>query len=316
MLELLQSRGSIGGPELARRLEVGERTIRRYAVMLQEMGVPVEGKRGRHGAYSLRPGFRLPPMMFTEDEALGLALSLLAARRLGLSGAAPAVEGALAKLERVMPEALVGRVRALQETISLAVASPAAQVSSESLLTLAAAVGERSRVRMRYRAVYEGMERETERDVDPYGVMNREGLWYFVGHCHLRSGLRLFRVDRVLEAGTTGEEFVRPAGLDSQKALLDAVAETTDDEWSVEVLVEAEEDPVRWQLPSVGFALESVEGGTLMRCSTWNLDWVSRVLTSLDCDFVVLRPVELREALLKRAVEISDLAKKAPRETL
>ncbi|MGH3086562.1 MAG: helix-turn-helix transcriptional regulator, partial [Rubrobacteraceae bacterium] len=174
MLELLQARGRIGAPELARRLEVGERTIRRYAVMLQEMGVPVEGERGRYGAYKLRPGYRLPPMMFTEDEALALALSLLAARRLGLSGAAPAVEGALAKLERVMPESLGGRVRELQETISLAVASPATQVRSESLLTLAAAVGERNRVRMRYRAG----ERETEREVDPYGVMNREGFWY------------------------------------------------------------------------------------------------------------------------------------------
>ncbi len=306
MLELLQARGSIGAPELARRLEVGERTIRRYAVMLQEMGVPVEGKRGRHGAYSLRPGHRLPPMMFTEDEALGLALSLIAARRLGLSGAAPAVEGALAKLERVMPESLGGRVRALQETISLAVASPETQARSEFLLTLAAAVGEGSRVWMRYRS----SSGETERDVDPYGVMNREGLWYFVGHCHLRNGLRLFRVDRVLEAWATGEKFVRPAGLDSQRALLDAVAGTTSGEWLVEVLLEIEEEDVRWRLPSVGFALEAVEGGTMLRCSTWDLAWISRVLASLDCDFIVLRPAELLEALLRRAEEITALAKR------
>jgi predicted DNA-binding transcriptional regulator YafY len=93
MLELLQARGRMGGPELARRLEVGERTVRRYVAMLQEMGVPVEAERGRYGAYALRPGFRLPPMMFTDEEALALALGLLSARRLGLSGAAPAVEG-------------------------------------------------------------------------------------------------------------------------------------------------------------------------------------------------------------------------------
>ena len=104
MLELFQARGRVGGPELARRLEVGERTVRRYVAMLQEMGVPVEAERGRYGAYTLRPGFKLPPMMFTDEEALALALGLLSARRLGLSGAAPAVEGAQAKLERVMPE--------------------------------------------------------------------------------------------------------------------------------------------------------------------------------------------------------------------
>src|SRR5918994_1098657 len=125
MLELLQIRGRIGGPELARRLEVGERTVRRYAVRRQEMGVPVEGERGRYGAYSLKPGYRLPPLMFTEEEALGLALGLLAARRLGLAGAAPAVEGALAKVERVMPGALRGRVRDLEETVTPAVAPPA-----------------------------------------------------------------------------------------------------------------------------------------------------------------------------------------------
>jgi predicted DNA-binding transcriptional regulator YafY len=128
MLELLQARERIGVPELARRLEVGGRTVRRYAAMLREMGIPVEAELGRYGAYSLRPGYRLPPMMFTEEEALGLAL--LAARHLGLAGAAPAVEGAIAKLERVMPEALRWRVRALQETVSIAVARPQAPARS------------------------------------------------------------------------------------------------------------------------------------------------------------------------------------------
>src|ERR687897_229562 len=121
MLELLQARGRVGGPELARRLEVGERTVRRYVAMLQEMGVPVEAERGRYGAYVLRPGFRLPPMMFTDEEALALALGLLSARRLGLSGVAPAVDGALSKIERVMPEGLRGRLQAFEETVVPAV---------------------------------------------------------------------------------------------------------------------------------------------------------------------------------------------------
>ena len=126
MLELLQARERIGVPELARRLEVGERTVRRYAAMLREMGRPVEAELGRYGAYYLRSGYRLPPMIFTDEEALGLALGLLAARHLGLAEVAPAVEGALAKLERVMSEALRGRVRALQETVSIASAAPGA----------------------------------------------------------------------------------------------------------------------------------------------------------------------------------------------
>jgi predicted DNA-binding transcriptional regulator YafY len=312
MPELLQARERIGVPELARRLEVGERTVRRYAAMLRKMGIPVETELGRYGAYSLGPGYRLPPMMFTDEEALGLVLGLLAAHHLGLAGAAPAVEGALAKLERVMPEALRGRVRALQETVSIAVAHPATPARSETLLTLSAAVGERRRVRLRYRSGWSG---ETVREVDPYGVMHREGYWYAVGNCHLRGGMRLFRVDRVLEAEMLEETFTRPADLDASGALLRAVANTPGDRWSVEVLLlETSVEDVRWRLPSIGLVLEETQGGTLLRCSTWSLDWVARVLAGLDCSFVVRRPVELREALERRAERISTLAKHTEKE--
>lgn len=311
MLELLLSRERIGVPELARRLEVGERTVRRYAALLREMGIPVEAELGRYGAYSLRSGHRLPPMMFTDEEALGLALGLLAARHLGLAGVAPAVEGALAKLERVMSEALRGRVRALQKTVSIAATRPQAPARSKALLTLAAAVGEQRRVLLRYRS---GSSRETEREVDPYGVMHREGYWYAVGHCHLRRGMRLFRLDRVLEAEMLGETFARPVGLDSPGAMLSAVANTPGDRWSVEVLLEARVEEVRGQLPSVGLSLEKTEGGTLLRCSTWSLEWPARLLAVLDCSFVVRRPVELRDALELRAEKIATLAKRTGRE--
>jgi predicted DNA-binding transcriptional regulator YafY len=312
MLELLQTRGRIGGPELARRLEVGERTVRRYAATLQEIGVPVEGERGRYGAYSLKRGYKMPPMMFTDEEALGLALGLLAARTLGLVGVAPAVEGALAKLERVMPEALRGRVQNLEETVSIAIARPTIPADSETLLTLAAAVGERRRVRLRYRSGWAG---ESERVVDLYGVMQREGYWYAAGHCHLRGSMRLFRLDRVLEAKMLDDTFARPAGLDSPGAVLSAVASTPGDEWSVEVLLETSAEDARWQLPSVGLALEQAEGGTLLRCSTWSLDWIARVLAGLDCSFIVRRPEELREALERRAEKIATLSRRTERAT-
>ena len=311
MLELLQARERISVPELARRLQIGERTVRRYAAMLREMGIPIEAELGRYGAYSLRSGYRLPPMMFTDEEALGLALGLLAARSLGLAGVAPAVEGALAKLERVMPEALRGRVRALQETVSIAAARPQAPTRSEALLTLAVAVGEQRRVRLRYRS---GWSRETEREVDPYGVMHREGYWYAVGHCHLREGMRLFRLDRVLDAEMLEETFARPAGLDPPGAVLSAVANTHGDRWSVEVLLETSVEEVRGQLPSVGLSLEQTERGTLLRCSTWSLEWPARVLAGLDCSFVVRRPTELRDALEQRAEKLAALAKRTERE--
>src|SRR3712207_9241999 len=101
--------------------------------MLREIGVPVEAEIGRYGGYRLRPGRRLPPMMFTDEEALALALGLLSARRLGLSGAAPAVEGALAQLERVMPDALRERVRTLEEAVVPAVVAPSRLPAGEIL---------------------------------------------------------------------------------------------------------------------------------------------------------------------------------------
>src|SRR6266576_5003983 len=119
ILEMLQSRQRLSWPELAARLEVNTRTVRRYIRMLQDLGFPIEAERGRHGFYRLRPGFKLPPLMFTEEEAQGLTLGLLAVRRLGLTVAPPAVEGALAKIERVLPPILPERVRAVQETLSL-----------------------------------------------------------------------------------------------------------------------------------------------------------------------------------------------------
>ena len=133
--------------------------------------MPVEGERGRGVAYFLRPGFRLPPMMFTDDEALGLALALLATRALGLSGVAPAVEGALAKLERVMPEAERERAGDLR-AVALAAGAPAEPLAREVLVALLRAAREGRRVRLRY---HSGRDEETDRLFDPYGVAHRTG---------------------------------------------------------------------------------------------------------------------------------------------
>src|SRR5216684_8196197 len=138
VLELLQSHRQISGPKLAERLEVDIRSVRRYITMLQDLGIPIEAERGRYGTYRLLPGFRLPPLMFTEDEALALTLGLLAARKLGLTAAAPAVEGALAKIERVLPLALRKRVQAVQETLILDFTHTGPTPGSEVVVTLSA----------------------------------------------------------------------------------------------------------------------------------------------------------------------------------
>jgi predicted DNA-binding transcriptional regulator YafY len=307
MLELLQARGRMGGPELARRLEVGERTVRRYVAMLQEMGVPVEAERGRYGAYALRPGFKLPPMMFTDEEALALALGLLSARRLGLSGAAPAVEGAQAKLERVMPEGLRELVRTFEEVVVPAAVAPARLPAGDVVVTVSAAVRERRRVRMRYRS---GISEETERDVDPYAVVQGDAFWYTLGYCHLREGRRLFRLDRVLAVERLDESFELPPGFDTPQGVLEALADMREDRWSVEVLLETTVGEARGQLPKMGVSLEETSEGVVMRSSTSDLAWMARVLAGLSFPFLVRRPPELRESLRRLAAEVAALAER------
>src|SRR6201995_279240 len=119
VLEILQARERVSGSELAARLEVSARTVQRYIARLQDLCIPVESVRGAAGYYRLKPGFRLPPLMFTDEEAFALTLGLKALRHLGLAAFAPAAEGVAAKLGRVLPEPLRHSVRTIEDVIAL-----------------------------------------------------------------------------------------------------------------------------------------------------------------------------------------------------
>ena len=183
VLELLQARGALSGAELARRLEVDRRSIRRYITMLQDLGIPVEGMRGPTGGYRLRPGYKLPPLMFTDQEAVALTLALMAVPRLGLAVDPAALSGALAKLERVLPIPARERVLAVQEVIALSPMLPAPEAESDLVGLLSYAARTNQRVHIGYRAGTGGV---TERTIDPYGVVNLGRRWYIACHCHLR----------------------------------------------------------------------------------------------------------------------------------
>jgi predicted DNA-binding transcriptional regulator YafY len=301
VLELLQAHGQISGPDLAARLEVNARTVRHYITLLQDMGIPIEAERGRAGGYRLRPGFKLPPLMFSEDEALALTVGLLAARRLGLAGAAPAVEGALAKVERVMPETLRARIKAVQETLVLEGSAFYTAPDGATVLTFSTAAQRRRRLWMRYRA---WNERETERARDVYGVVFYDGRWFAVGYCHLRAGLRMFRLDRVLAAALCEEGFVRPEGFDSLAYVVHSLA-TAPGTWAVEALLATTLAEARERVPAAVALLETVPEGVILRCYAQNLDWVAQFLAGLGFRLVVRQPPELRDALRKLAAEIA-----------
>src|SRR5215218_1334145 len=117
LLALLQARPLTTGREIADRLGIDARTVRRYVGVLQELGIPIEGQRGVGGGYRVRPGYRLPPLMLSEDEAVVVVLGLVAARREGLDGERGSVDGVLAKVHRVLPDTLRRKAEALETTL-------------------------------------------------------------------------------------------------------------------------------------------------------------------------------------------------------
>jgi predicted DNA-binding transcriptional regulator YafY len=297
VLELLQTHGQLSGSELARRLEVDGRTLRRYIAALEELGIPVLAERGRYGGYRLVAGFKLPPLMFTQDETLAVALGLLAARRLGLSEAAPAVASAQAKLERVMPADLKPRMRALSESITLAVPAARAEGGDQVLLPLASAAQLRQRVHLSYRS---GDGQDSQREFDPYGLIYRDGCWYAVGYCHLRGGLRSFRLDRMLAVEPLPAYFGKPEGFDIEAYLQQSLANLPRS-IAVEVLLRCELQQAGLELGGRVGLLQPVDGGVLLRARTESLSWFARQLCQLSCPFEVLQPAELGDALAEHA---------------
>jgi predicted DNA-binding transcriptional regulator YafY len=322
LMEVLQARGSVGAAELAARLEVEARSVRRYIVMLQDLGMPIEARRGRYGGYRLRPGYKLPPLMFTDDEALAVTLGLLTTRRLGFLGladAAPAVEGALAKIERVLPLGLRERAQAVQTMVAINPASLTApswdgappdpdvlsvRVAAERVLTFSAAARQGRRLWLRYSA---GDGATTERDFDCYGLVYHERRWYAIGYCHLRAALRAFRLDRVVAATPHTDPaatFTRPVGFDCLAYAVTSFA-TWPDTWLVEALIAAPLAEVYRATPPAFATLEETPDGVLLRAYVGDLDDAAHLLVGLNLPFRVRQPPELLDALRRLADEIS-----------
>ena len=303
VLELLQTHGRLSGPDLAQRLAVDGRTLRRYIGKLEDLGIPVIAERGRYGCYSLMPGFKLPPMMFTDDEAMALSVGLLAARKLGLAAASPAVESAQGKLERVMPSALKQRVRALSATVALDLKRPVPLDDSQVLMALSLAAYGHQRVHLAYRSA---RDEATERDFDPYGLAYRGGRWYVVGQCHLRHGLRSFRLDRVQSVVSSDVHFTPPVDFDAVRHVALGVA-SLPRAMQVEVLLKTDLDTARKELfESLGL-VQPCEGGVLLHSQTDDLDWFARELARLPFDFEVRQPPALRDALRGQGQRLMDL---------
>ena len=303
VLALLQAHGRMSGTELAQRIEVNIRTLRRYIIMLQDLGIPIEAERGRNGAYVLSAGFKLPPMMFTNEEALALTVGLISARRLNLADTDRAIESAFAKLERVMPLDLKSRVRALTETITLDQSVTSSTPPSEVVLSaMSSAAQLKQRVHIQYRPP---QGEDTERDFDAYGLTYYQHKWYVVGYCHLRRDLRSFRLDRIQQVREVDAHFERPEGFDPLAHVMQAIV-TLPRKYSFELLLKTDLSTAQNEVFDFLGILEAHKDGVLMRGSVEDLDWLARQISIFSFDFIVLEPEELKMELQKHSEKLTN----------
>ncbi|RSM66414.1 transcriptional regulator [Amycolatopsis sp. WAC 01376] len=307
LLEILQSGGTHTVAELAGRLDVDERTVRRYAEHLIDLDIPVRSVRGRYGGYRLAPGYRMPPLMLTDEEALAVLLGLVAGRRAGLiTTSVAAVESAAAKVRRVLPEALGRRLDALLETADFtSPARKALSAEAEVLLTVAEAARDRHPVGLAYLAGHGGA---SERVVHPYGVVAHSGRWYLTGFDSASGEVRTFRVDRIKSAEARAGTFEAPDGFDPAERVLTALAETPH-RHDVSVRIQATSDQIRVVFPPSVATLESDGDWVRARIRAQRLDWIPPLLAALDRPFVIERPVELRDLVSALAARLAEPAR-------
>jgi predicted DNA-binding transcriptional regulator YafY len=302
VLEVLQARDHVTGAELAERLEVDLRTVQRYMVRLKDLSIPVESSRGVGGAYRLKPGYRLPPLLLTNEEAFALSLGLRSLRQVGLSAFAPATEGALHKLGRVLPEALRESIRTVEDVVAIEPGPWVVSTSVEYLIQAASAIRTCRRIRFAYQS-HNG--EQSRRQIEPYAVMHTDGRWYLIGYCLTRKALRTFRLDRVskLEVGTG--KFRRPVGFDARQYMQQSMP-FVQSEYRIDVWIEMSIEDAQQSFASWRVSIEEQDGGTRIRCGRDRLEMFAAMLLSMGKRIVVHCPEELRQTF-------RELAKQAER---
>jgi predicted DNA-binding transcriptional regulator YafY len=312
LLELLQSGGVRTVAELADRLGVDGRTVRRYVGHLIELDVPVESVRGRYGGYRLAPGYRLPPLMLTDDEAVAVLLGLVAGRRLGLTTTTgSAGETAAAKLRRVLPVRLAERLDAVLDSLAWTREPTfAAPPDASVLLTVADAVRHRRPVAIAYTAA-DG--NRTNRTFHPYGLVAHAGRMYVTGQDPGIGADRTLRLDRITSARTQPGTFDPPADLDAAQRVLDALA-TAPHRHEVRLRVHATVEHLRTRLPA-GLATVAADDDGWLRVDlrVEDLGWLPPLIAALDRPFAIEHPPELRALMRAFADRIAESARSAPR---
>lgn len=288
-LEHIQNNPGITAQRLADRLGVTERAARRYVAILREADLPIQSVSGPHGGYRVGRGMRMPPLMFSAAEAMGLVMAVLEGHREAADPADP-VGSALAKIVRVLPERIARQVRAVREVTTPAEAGesrPSPELTNS--LIESCTRGRRLRVAYRMSAAIREME------VEPWAVVLRHSLWYLLCWSNTRQALRVLRVDRVVGIEMLPATFTPPPDLDALRVLEENLSQGWT--YQVDVIVEADaERTARWLPRSLAHLEPDGEGRTRLRASTNNPDWYARELAAIPVPFHVLGSPELQRA--------------------
>ncbi|MGH3460738.1 MAG: helix-turn-helix transcriptional regulator [Kribbellaceae bacterium] len=288
-LEVIQDNPGITAYRLGERLGVTERAARRYVAILREAGLPIESVTGPHGGYRVGRGLRLPPLMFTAAEAMGLVMAVLEGHR-DAADPTDLVGSGLAKIVRVLPERVAGPVRAVRDVSSPRPATSTTSVSPELTTELIAACSAARRLRLVYR-----LTEDRAMEVDPWAVVLRHSRWYLLGWSHTKQAQRVLRVDRIVSVEPSLETFTPPEELDALRTLEEHLSRGW--RYPVDVLVDATvEQTSRWVPRSLGRLEPGDDGRTHLRATTDEPDWYARQLAAIPAPFRVLESPELRRA--------------------
>jgi predicted DNA-binding transcriptional regulator YafY len=295
LLALLQARRDWPGAELADRLEVSGRTIRRDVERLRGLGYPVESLRGPAGGYTLRAGTAMPPLLLDEGEAIAIAVGLRTAARVSVTGIEETSIRALVKLEQVLPVHLRRRVRALgSATIAPLVAGP--MVDPQHLTAIATACRDSECLRFAYKS-RDGTE--TRREAEPHSLVNLGRRWYLVAWDRRRADWRTFRVDRLDRPAATGARFTpRELPAKDASAYVERSISNAPSRYEARVTVHASADEMRQRMPSHWGRFEPIDPERCeYRARDDDLGWLAMRIAMLGVDFEVHEPLELIEHL-------------------
>ena len=296
VLEMVQNSPGISGEQLAGRLGMTDRAVRRYVGNLRDAGIAVESTRGKYGGYRIGRGVRLAPLMFTAPEALGLVMAVLEGRR---TDPTDPVGQAVAKLIRVLPKALAEPVEAVVRTSERTPDGHSSAPDPQVAAAVAQGTAGRKRLRLGYRLEHRpGEDRTVRMDVDPWSLVVRYGKWYLLCWSHTADARRILRIDRVVDVEELDEEAEVPEDLDPLVAVEEHLAQG----WRhrIEVVVEAPIERVKWWIPRKQGLLTAIdEHTTRLEASTDELDWYAERLAAVQAPFRVVSPDALREEIAK-----------------